>query len=194
MMVRLLVIRHGKTEWNLKKKIQGRTDIPLSDLGRAELSKMRLPAEFSGFHWVSSPLKRTRETAELLGATELQIEPALIEMNWGEWEGETLTGLRAKYGDEFKYNEARGLNMTPPGGESPADVVARLTPWLKSLDRDTITITHKGVIRALKSLAYNWDMTDKAPVKFDWATGHLFKVNPEGGLLPLRINISMEDA
>lgn len=193
-MVRLLVIRHGKTEWNLKKKIQGRTDIPLSELGQAELSRMRLPAEFDGFRWISSPLKRTRETAELLGATNLKIEPALIEMNWGAWEGETLSDLRAKYGAEFKYNEARGLYMTPPGGESPADVVARLTPWLQSLEVDTIAITHKGVIRALKSLAYNWDMTDKAPVKFDWATGHLFDVSPDGGLQPLRINISMEDA
>jgi len=193
-MVQLLVIRHGKTDWNLQKKIQGRTDIPLSELGRAEPVKMRLPDEFKQFSWTSSPLKRNRQTAELLGATELKIEPALIEMNWGEWEGETLPDLRAKYGTEFKYNEARGIYMTPPGGESPADVVARLTPWLQSLKVDTIAVTHKGVIRALKSLAYNWDMTDKAPVKFDWATGHLFDVCPDGGLSPLRINISMEDA
>ncbi|MDF2367719.1 histidine phosphatase family protein [Sneathiella sp.] len=193
-MVRLLVIRHGKTEWNLKRKIQGRTDIPLSELGRIELAGMRLPAEFGGFNWTSSPLKRTRETAELLGAKNLKIEPALIEMNWGEWEGETLSDLSEKYGAEFKYNESRGLNMTPPGGESPADVAARLKPWLQGLEADTIAVTHKGVIRALKSLAYNWDMTDKAPVKFDWATGHLFEVSSDGGLLPLRINISMEDA
>lgn len=193
-MVRLLVIRHGKTEWNLKKKIQGRTDIPLSELGRIELAGMRLPAEFGGFNWTSSPLKRTRETAELLGAKNLKVDPALIEMNWGEWEGETLSDLSEKYGAEFKYNESRGLNMTPPGGESPADVAARLKPWLQGLEADTIAVTHKGVIRALKSLAYNWDMTDKAPVKFDWATGHLFEVSSDGGLLPLRINISMEDA
>lgn len=193
-MVRLLVIRHGKTDWNLKKKIQGRTDIPLCDLGRMELLKMQLPSEFAGFNWTSSPLKRTRETAELLGAKNLKIEPALIEMNWGEWEGETLSGLADKYGAEFKYNEARGINMTPPGGESPADVVARLKPWLQGLKADTIAVTHKGVIRALKTLAYNWDMTDKAPVKFDWATGHLFEVSTDGGLLPLRINIAMEDA
>ena len=55
-------------------------------------------------------------------------------------------------------------------------------------------MTHKGVIRALKSLAYNWDMTDKAPVSFDWATGHLFEVSESGDIRPLRINISMEDA
>ncbi len=193
-MVKLLVIRHGKTDWNLQKRIQGRTDIPLSDLGRRELAQMRLPTEFGKFYWTSSPLKRTRETAELLGARDLKVEPALIEMHWGEWEGETLSDLRAKYGAEFKYNEARGINMTPPGGESPADVVARLKPWLQGLEADTIAVTHKGVIRALKSLAYNWDMTYKAPVSFDWATGHLFEVSPDGGLRPLRINITMEDA
>ncbi len=193
-MVRLLVIRHGKTDWNLQKKIQGRTDIELCDLGRAELAGKRVPAEFREFAWTASPLKRTRETAELLGAETLKTEPAIIEMHWGEWEGRTLTELQATYGAEFKYNEARGINMTPPGGESPADVVARLRPWLRSLEKDTIAVTHKGVIRALKSIAYNWDMTDKAPVKFDWATGHLFDVTAEGGLRPLRINISMESA
>ncbi|MCF8466512.1 MAG: histidine phosphatase family protein [Sneathiella sp.] len=191
-MVRLLAIRHGKTDWNLQKRIQGRTDIPLSPEGRAELAGRCVPTEFSGFDWTASPLNRTRETAELLGVTSLKIEPALIEMSWGDWEGETLPGLLEKYGDDFRYNEARGILMTPPGGESPADVVARLKPWLASLRRDTIAVTHKGVIRALKSLAYDWDMTDKAPVSFDWATGHLFEVTPEGDLRPLRINIAME--
>ena len=83
--------------------------------------------------------------------------------------------------------------MTPPGGESPADVVARLQPFLKSLRRDTIAITHKGVIRALQSMAYEWDMTDRAPVRFDWATGHLFDVTEEGAVRPLRINIAMKE-
>ena len=193
-MVKLLVIRHGKTDWNLNNKIQGRTDIALSQLGREELVGRRVPDEFSGFDWVASPLKRTQETAELLGASDLKLEPALIEMSWGEWEGETLKALHEKYGAEFRYNEARGLQMTPPGGESPADVVERLQPWLKSLASDTIAVTHKGVIRAIKSLAYNWDMTDKAPVSFDWATGHLFEVSASGDIRPLRINISMEDA
>ena len=193
-MVKLLVIRHGKTDWNLNKKIQGRTDIALSQLGREELAGRRVPDEFSGFDWVASPLKRTQETAELLGASDLKLEPALIEMSWGEWEGETLKVLHEKYGAEFRYNEARGLQMTPPGGESPADVVERLQPWLKSLASDTIAVTHKGVIRAIKSLAYNWDMTDKAPVSFDWATSHLFEVSATGDIRPLRINISMEDA
>ncbi|SRR5690606_11229717 len=193
-MVKLLVIRHGKTEWNLARRIQGRIDIPLSDLGRAELAAKRLPDEFAAFDWISSPLKRARETAELLGGRNIRIEPAVAEMHWGEWEGQTFEELREKYGDEFRYNEARGIYMTPPGGESPADVVARLTPFLKSLRRDSIAITHKGVIRALKSLAYDWDMTAKAPVRFDWATGHLFEVTEEGALRPLRINIAMKDA
>ncbi len=193
-MPRLLVIRHGKTDWNLRKKIQGRTDIPLCADGRAELAGKRVPEEFRGFEWTASPLDRARETAELLGAKDIKIEPALIEMQWGAWEGETLADLRAKYGAEFRYNESRGLDMTPPGGESPADVVARLRPWLASLKTDTIAVTHKGVIRALKSLAYDWDMTAQAPVKFDWATGHLFEVSPGGGLTPLRINIEMKDA
>ncbi|MAL79338.1 MAG: phosphoglycerate mutase [Sneathiella sp.] len=192
-MVKLLVIRHGKTGWNLERRIQGRTDIALSDIGRAELENSRVPDEFADFDWVSSPLTRTRQTAELLGGRNVRLEPAIIEMHWGDWEGETIPDLRQKYGEEFRYNESLGLNMTPPGGESPADVVARLQPFLKSLRRDTIAITHKGVIRALQSMAYEWDMTDRAPVRFDWATGHLFDVTEEGAVRPLRINIAMKE-
>lgn len=193
-MVKLLVIRHGKTAWNLEGRIQGRIDIPLSDTGRAELAGRRLPEEFAHFQWICSPLSRARETAEILGGRDVRIEPAIIEMHWGEWEGRTFPELRETYGEEFRYNEARGLYMTPPGGESPADVVARLTPFLKGLTRDTVAVTHKGVIRALKSMAYGWDMQDDAPVRFDWATGHLFEVAEDGAVTPVRINIAMKAA
>lgn len=191
-MVRLLLLRHGKTSWNAEKRLQGRRDIGLSPEGRTELSALKVPAEFAGYRWVTSPLQRARDTAELLGAREATIAPALVEMDWGEWEGETLENLRSRYGAEFERNEARGLLMSPPGGESPRAVIDRLTPWLKNLREDTIAVTHKGVIRALKSLAYNWDMMDKAPVRFDWRDGHLFEVDDAGRLRPLRVNIKLE--
>ncbi|MFT6559028.1 histidine phosphatase family protein [Sneathiella sp.] len=191
-MIPLLLVRHGKTEWNLEKRIQGRRDIPLSETGRKALDGVRIPARFRAFKWVSSPLKRAEETALLLGAQTLHIEPRIIEMDWGDWDGKTLSELRALYGEEMRRNEAKGLQMQPPAGESPAMVQERLRPWLKELSEPTIAVTHKGIIRALKSLAYNWDMTEKAPVPFDWSCAHLFKVDPSGRIYPDRVNIPLE--
>ncbi len=191
-MIPLLVLRHGKTDWNLQKKLQGRTDIPLSDIGIAEVSAVTLPNQFRDYKWYSSPLKRARKTAELLGANDYEVAPDLIEMNFGDWEGFTIRELREKYGDEMAENEARGRHMTPNGGESPADVQKRLTPFLKNLQEPSIVVTHKGVIRALKSLAYNWDMTDKAPVAFDWGAAHLFMIDESGHPHPEQVNIKLE--
>jgi broad specificity phosphatase PhoE len=191
-MTRILFIRHGKTQWNLEKKLQGRRDISLCDEGIALLQKFRLPQEFENYDWSVSPLKRAQETARLLGAHKLQTEAALIEMDWGDWEGHTIGELRQIYGSQMLTNEARGRDMFPPNGESPTMVIERITPWLKSLQQDTIAVTHKGVIRAAKSLAYNWDMTDKSPVAFEWTAAHLFKIDAEGRLSPERVNINLE--
>ncbi len=191
-MIPLLLIRHGKTAWNIEKKLQGRRDIPLSEQGRNQLQNCILPSEFRHFSWTSSPLVRATETAEILGALNPLVEPRLIEMHWGDWEGNTVRDLRARYGETMVENEARGLNMKPPGGESPADVQKRLRPWLKSLTKPTIAVTHKGVIRALKSLAYDWDMTCKSPTTFDWNCAHLFKINEQGMPIVDRVNISLE--
>jgi len=192
-MIPLLVIRHGKTDWNAQKKLQGRRDIGLSDEGRQALQKCRIPAEFSNYQWRSSPLMRARETAQLLGAQDVGIDDRLIEMDWGDWEGKTIRELRHHYGAQMAEIEARGVNMQPPGGESPADVQQRLLPFLKSLTAPTIAITHKGVIRALKSLAYDWDMTDKSPVAFNWTTAHLFMIDGKGTPHANRVNIGLDD-
>ena len=191
-MIPILLIRHGKTSWNAAKKLQGRRDIPLSDEGRTLLEKNVLPDEFSQFKWISSPLVRAQQTAKILGAKDLTIEERLVEMDWGDWEGRTIGEIRSELGTAMSEIENKGLHMKPPGGESPSDVQTRMLPWLKTVKVPTIAVTHKGVIRALKSLAYNWDMTDKSPVTFNWNCAHLFEVNEFGQLFPKRVNITLE--
>ena len=99
--------------------MQGRRDIPLSERGRAQVRTWSLPPELSNAaSWVSSPLKRAIETAELLAGRAVDREGALIEMDWGDWEGSTLDELRDTHGAAFDQNEARGLDFRPPGGEA----------------------------------------------------------------------------
>ena len=84
-MTLIAFIRHGRTGWNAEKRIQGRTDIPLSEAGRAELRGFRAPAITHDTDWHVSPLIRAVETARLIGPGAFLIEPCLIEMGWGEW-------------------------------------------------------------------------------------------------------------
>ena len=133
------LLRHGSTAWNEQGRMQGRRDVPLSERGRSQVRAWRMPADepapSTGGHdapapWVSSPLRRAVETAEILSGETPRIEEALTEMDWGEWEGFTLDELRSRHGAEFARNEAAGLDFRPPGGESPRDVMRRVQRWL----------------------------------------------------------------
>ncbi len=166
----LYLIRHGYTAWNLERRIQGQTDVPLSPEGVAQVRRWQLPNEARRAAWYVSPLSRTRETARLLGITPVATVDALIEMDWGEWTGRRIADLRAELGETMAANERRGLDFRPSGGESPREVARRLGNWLTSLP-DTGppvgAITHKGVIRAAISLATGWDMTADHGTKLD---------------------------
>lgn len=190
-MIRLALLRHGPTAWNAEKRLQGRTDIPLTTEARAALAALAPPGWTAGWHWRSSPLCRAIETARALGH-DPAIEPALVEMDWGDYEGQTIAGLRSRYGAAFAAAEDRGLDFQPPGGESPAMVQARLRPWLASLDRDTVAVSHKGVIRAALCLATGWDMMGRPPVKLDWRALHRFTVDRDGTIALDQANLPLE--
>lgn len=188
----IAVVRHASTHWNADGRMQGRRDEPLSPAGRAEVSTWRLPADIEdACHVVASPLRRAVETARALCKQVPRIEPALIEMDWGAWEGCRLDELRKRYGDAFACNERRGLDFRPLDGESPRDVIARLARWLATLEsreRPLLAITHNGVLRALLALATGWDMTTKPPIKLLPATMHRFAALRDGSLAVVACN------
>lgn len=192
--VPLVVLRHGPTDWNAERRIQGRSDRPLSAAGRAAVRRWRLPDEWSGYDWTTSPLLRARETAALMGHGDAVIEAALVEADWGRWEGRTLAQLRDLYGAEMVEMEARGLDFRPPGGESPREVQARLAPWLARVaarGRPCVAVCHKGVIRALAALASGWDMAGPPPEKLRDAAAHRFLVGTGGTPAVERLNLPL---
>jgi probable phosphoglycerate mutase len=193
-MSELVLIRHAETGWNRAGRIQGQTDAPLSPAGRAMAARWRLPADLTRHRWLTSTLRRTRETAAILGRPDAVALAALNEMHWGAWEGETLRALRGRLGDAMAANEDRGLDFRPDGGESPREVQARLKPLLARLAaeaRPTVAVTHNGVIRALYCLASGWDMLGKPPVDFDRESVQRFRIEPDGHLTVFRLNEGM---
>jgi probable phosphoglycerate mutase len=193
-MIDLLLIRHGPTDWNAQGIIQGQTDTPLSEDGRRMVSTWSLPTEFADFEWVSSPLQRAVETAQVMGATRLELENALQEMDWGRWEGTRVAELRRNLGAIMNENEQRGLDFKPPGGESPRMVQQRLVDWFATIsgrNHSLIALTHKGVIRATFALATGWDMLGEPPLQLRRDCGQLFTLDTDNRPVAVRLNIPL---
>ncbi|MCS5496987.1 histidine phosphatase family protein [Cnuibacter physcomitrellae] len=143
-------VRHGETDWNLQRRIQGVTDIPLNDTGRAQArdtAEALAVREWDGI--VASPLSRARETAEIiaarLGLDDLEIEPDLRERAYGEVEGLDHDQIVARFPDPLE---------PVPGRERRSAVVARVLPALQRLAEEHpgeswIVVSHGGVIGSL---------------------------------------------
>ena len=188
-MTLLALLRHGDTAWTAEGRIQGRTDVPLSDDGRKAVSTYSLPDICRSMRVVTSPLMRCVETAALLGFGHAPREPRLAEMNWGAWQGRKLAELRGTLGEEMRRNEGRGWDFRPEGGETPREVYARVGSWLRELEQPTLAVTHRGVIRAIFATATGWDMRGKRPAKLDWHAVHLFRIGRDGAPGVERLNV-----
>ena len=146
----LYLIRHGKTMANEQHRYCGSTDLPLSPRGREELASIRYA--LSGVRFLTSGMLRTEQTLELLfGDVPHEIHREFREIDFGEFEMHTYEELK----DDPNYlawitgdNERN----VPPGGESGEAMTSRVLRGLDALveeDRDTVLITHGGVIAAI---------------------------------------------
>ncbi|MET1027152.1 MAG: histidine phosphatase family protein [Dongiaceae bacterium] len=196
-LTRLAVIRHAPTPWNTAKRLQGHSDIALDAAGRKTAAGWRAAAaSWADWRLLVSPLSRARETADLLfPGRSLTVEPRLIEMSFGDWEGQTLAALRDLPGADVNERETLGLDFHAPGGESPRQVQERLRPLLMEIaedGRDTVWICHKAVLRALYALAIRWDMKAKPPEKLQFGCAHLFTLGADGAPRLEQLNLSLQ--
>jgi broad specificity phosphatase PhoE len=144
----IVLARHGETEWSRDLKHTGRTDLPLTDHGRAEAARLRPGFEGRSFVRVlSSPLERALDTCRLAGlGEEVELTDDLLEWDYGEYEGITTAEIREERPDFYLWRDGC------PGGESAADVgarVDRVVTALRSLDGDAVLFSHGHVLRVL---------------------------------------------
>ena len=130
--MRVLLARHGETPWNAEGRYQGQRDIALSAVGEAQATALgRRLADADVTRAVASPLSRARRTAELaLGAqraARLALEPDLVEIGHGDWEGLLASEIRARDPERLRaWREApETVQMPGAGGESLAQVAER---------------------------------------------------------------------
>ena len=153
--------RHGETEWTIGRRHTGSTDVPLTDRGVEEAK--RLGASFAGVEFgrvLSSPLSRALETARAAGL-EPQIDERLVEWDYGEYEGRTTAQIKQERPDWDLWRDGC------PGGESAADVAARLSPLLDELrerdgDRVTAARLYAEAARSAPSLPERNHLTRQA--------------------------------
>jgi broad specificity phosphatase PhoE len=153
----LLLVRHGATPWTDPVRLyQGRVDVPLSELGRAQAERLaaglREPPPSAVWH---SPLGRTRETAEAIAAATgapCRPDPRLMELSFGTWEGRSHEDVRTGDPEAHARHYDDVLGGTPPGGEPVASLLERLSEFLRERWVEgagpIAVVTHEGVIRA----------------------------------------------
>jgi probable phosphoglycerate mutase len=149
---RLILWRHGRTEWNASGRFQGQLDPPLDDQGRAQAAAAA-PLLAGGLSAddtvvVSSDLSRTTETAQTLTAllgVPLRLDPRLREHGLGSWEGLTRAEVADRYPDQYA-DWLAGRPVQGRGGEESADVTARALAALADLPeaRNAVVVTHGG--------------------------------------------------
>jgi phosphoserine phosphatase len=153
--MKLLLARHGQTEWNADRRFQGHTDISLSARGRAQahalgraLRGRRVSAAYV------SPMRRAVETAEIaLADAGIPFTPieALRELSLGAWEGCTVDEIRRQDGDPYAAWLRAPLDCPPPGAEPLPAVRDRVVSALERIEDahgagDALIIAHGGVI------------------------------------------------
>ena len=150
---RVVLVRHGQTEWSLAGRHTGRTDIPLTEQGRADARRLRHAADLleGDFRRVlSSPLQRARDTCALAGFGDTaELRDELMEWDYGEYEGLTSAEILAERPGWLLWRDGC------PGGEMPEDVGHRVDPVVAALrdsgGSDTAVFAHGHVLRVLAS-------------------------------------------
>ncbi|MEM1163281.1 MAG: histidine phosphatase family protein [Pseudomonadota bacterium] len=152
-MTPIALIRHYPTAWNAEARLQGQTDIPLHDEARATLNGLKMPEPWCAARLIASPLSRARETAEILAEGRTVEEDArLVELSWGDWEGQRAEDLLADTSSGFRPTHEWGPDTKAPNGESAAEGWDRLRPALADIAADetpAIIVIHKALMRLI---------------------------------------------
>jgi len=157
-MTRIYLVRHGETEWNKEKVFRGGIDIPLSERGRKEALAL---AEFLAKERIQfiycSPLKRAKETSKPLAektGIKTEILEGLIDMNFGEWEGKSISDVEKDYPELFKLWVSQPEKVVFPKGETLSQVRDRAMSALKRVVKNHsegtgVVISHRVICKLL---------------------------------------------
>ncbi len=190
--LKLTLVRHGLTEWNLSRRFQGHADVPLNNAGRlqAEALAKRLAGEQLCAIYTSD-LQRAQDTAQEIAnvrRSAITAEPRLREISFGVWEGLTYAEICQKTPAALANWEANTTESAPPGGETLARVAARVRQALDEIRRqhageNVLVVAHAGSLQVLLCLAL--DISPGMYWQFHLAPGSISEISlyPAGAMI-----------
>ncbi|MCX6055285.1 MAG: histidine phosphatase family protein [Chloroflexi bacterium] len=138
-MTQFYLVRHGQTDWNVARRYQGHTDIPLNQVGTQQAQNLAEKLAADTFDAIfSSDLSRAVQTAEILGNrlhVMVCIDPRLREINHGIWEGMSLDEVKKKYADDFVRGAQDPTSIRAQGGESILEVAKRMAQSAREIQQ-----------------------------------------------------------
>jgi len=195
--MRMIIVRHGESEWNRIPRYQGQADAPLSELGarQAEALAQRLRNEQLDAIY-TSPLQRAALTAQAIARHHPSVpfftEPALLEIDHGEWHGKFIHEIVERFGDGLREWREHPTRAQMPGGESFSNILKRTLDFKERLcaerGNDTVLVsTHDVVVKILVSdaLGMNMDRLNRI-----WVTNASISVIEYGDDLPYLVSLS----
>ena len=196
-MAKLVLIRHGQSQWNLENRFTGWTDIPLTDKGREETR--RGAGKIKGIKFnkaFTSALTRAQETLdivlEVIGQKKIPVEKdqALNERHYGELQGLNKDEMKKKYGEEQVQLWRRSYDVAPPGGESLKDTAERTLPYFKEKILPEVKAGKNILVSAhgnsLRSIVMELDhLTKEQVLELELATGApiVYEIDSAGKIL-----------
>ena len=202
-MAKLVLIRHGQSQWNLENRFTGWVDVPLTETGRAEARRAGKGLRFLGLRFdvaFTSVLSRAIETLSIvrseLGQENLPVvkDQALNERHYGDLQGLNKDETRKKFGEAQVKLWRRSYDVAPPNGESLKDTAARTLPDFESLILPRVKAGKNVLVAAhgnsLRSIAMFLDkLTKEQVLSLEIATGVpiLYEIGPDGLVLKKEI-------
>jgi broad specificity phosphatase PhoE len=158
-MLRLILIRHGETEWNVEGRYQGQADPPLNAKGRRQARALAGKLRGAGLGLlIASPLKRAAETAQILAELlelTVYLDDRLMEIHQGDWQTRLRAEIAGQYPELFRRWESEPWQVTPPNGENLRQVQKRVNAFLDEIlqrypDSCIGIVTHRIPIALIK--------------------------------------------
>ncbi len=155
--MQLFIIRHGKTDWNFQKRIQGQTDIPLNEEGIKQAKQAKEILHHENIHIIfSSPLTRAKQTADIINEdakVPIRYDKRIIERNFGKFEGITKQDIsNEEIEDLWRYNKPKQYLQA----ESVQDFYSRIFDFMEEIrknytDKNVLLVIHRAVAIAVNA-------------------------------------------
>ncbi len=184
-MAKLILVRHGQSQWNLENRFTGWVDVPLTEAGRTEALRAGKAIQALGIHFdlaYTSVLIRAIETLQIIlsqiGQEKLPVtkDQALNERHYGELQGLNKDEMKKKFGEDQVKLWRRSYDVAPPGGESLKDTAARALPYFESRILPDLKAGKNVLVAAhgnsLRSIVMSLDhLTKEQVLSLEIATG-----------------------